>query len=206
MKLNLGTLTLGGPHPSEGWSKALKMKWLAQSPATCQQPGWHVSTFTGGTKLVNDIGNHPWAEVHSDETAQNTCIGCATQKMLWPLYLLSFSFLLDIFLFKFLPFISFDSKSLHAYYRDSGICWKVKEREERKKWSEFHQPEAACIIMVFCHSWIHVTEIKLHVEFYVFPFFEYRWIRSKVLKNQAFPCSVCAVKLFHQHTVYWVNV
>lgn len=95
-----------------------------------------VSTFTGGRKLVHDIGNHPGAEGCLDKTARNTFTdGCGLSPQ-HPknalAFVFSFSFLLDIFLFKFLPFIHFDDESLHAYYRDSGICWKVREREKMK--------------------------------------------------------------------------
>lgn len=45
-----------------------------------------------------------------------------------------------------------------------------KRKRENEKRSEFYQPEAACIIMVYYPREIHVTEVKLYVEFYVFPF------------------------------------
>lgn len=137
MKLNLRTLTLGGPHPSEGWSKALKMKRLAWeephrssqadtwAPLVVEQSLFMTSETIPGLRAV-------WIKQPKTHSLAGVVFLPNIQKMLWPLYFLSFSFLLDIFLFKFLPFIHFDDESLHAYYRDSGICWKVRERGKMK--------------------------------------------------------------------------
>lgn len=95
MKLDLWTLTLYGPNPSEEETEALKMKWLVQSRARCQQPDRDMSTFTGGAKLVSDGRNLPWAEVCPIKWPQ-TCssagvvFGPQNVKTLWPLNFLSF--------------------------------------------------------------------------------------------------------------------
>lgn len=111
------TLTEYGPNLSEGEDEALKMKWFVQGRAACQQPGRDRNTFTDGAKLVRD--DHPWAAVCLYKIAQNMLI---SQCSLWPLYFLSFSFLLHIFLLFNLSFINFDYKTICAHSRDSRIC------------------------------------------------------------------------------------
>lgn len=113
------TLTVYGPNPSEGENEALKMKRLVQSRAACQQPGRDVNIFSDRAKLVHDSRNYSWAEVRLYKIAQNMLI---SQCGLWPLYFLSFSFLLHIFLLFNLSFINFDCKTICAHYRDSRIC------------------------------------------------------------------------------------